>query len=78
MRKISTKSAYCQILALCFLNRLYDMESNKLAKKLFCGLVELDQQDFETWASGPLFTKKTPSYQYRDSHYKPETVVRPS
>ena len=24
---------------------------------------------------GPLFTKKTPSYQYRDSHYKPETVV---
>ena len=27
---------------------------------------------------GPLFTKKTPSYQYRDSHYKPETVVRPS
>ena len=23
----------------------------------------------------PLFTKKTPSYQYRDSHYKPETVV---
>ena len=28
--------------------------------------------------SGPLFTKKTSSYQYRDSHYKPETVVRPS
>ena len=28
--------------------------------------------------SGPLFTKKTPSYQYRNSHYKPETVVRPS
>ena len=27
---------------------------------------------------GPLFTRKTPSYQYRDSHYKPETVVRPS
>ena len=27
-------------------------------------------------APGPLFTKKTPSYQYRDSHYKPETVVR--
>ena len=27
---------------------------------------------------GPLFTKKTPSYQYRDSYYKPETVVRPS
>ena len=22
--------------------------------------------------------KKTPSYWYRDSHYKPETVVRPS
>ena len=24
---------------------------------------------------GPLFIKKTLSYQYRDSHYKPETVV---
>ena len=31
-----------------------------------------------TMAPGPLFTKKMPSYQYRDSHYKPETVVRPS
>ena len=30
------------------------------------------------YETGPLFTKKTPSYQYRDSHYKPETVVRPS
>ena len=30
------------------------------------------------WYTGPLFIKKTPSYQYRDSHYKPETVVRPS
>ena len=27
---------------------------------------------------GPLFTKETPSYQYMDSHYKHETVVRPS
>ena len=27
---------------------------------------------------GPLFTKKTPFYQNRDSHYKPETGVRPS
>ena len=29
-------------------------------------------------SAGPLFTRKTPSYQYRDTHYKPETVVRPS
>ena len=37
----------------------------------------------KTWASwhlksGPLFTEKKPSYQYRDSHYNPETVVTPS
>ena len=25
--------------------------------------------------TGPLFTKKIPSYWYRNSHYKPETVV---
>ena len=25
--------------------------------------------------SGPLFTKKTPSYGYRDPHDKPETVT---
>ena len=29
-------------------------------------------------ASGPLFTKKTPSYGYRDPHDKPKTVWRPS
>ena len=28
--------------------------------------------------SGPLFTKKTPSYGYRNPHYKPKTVWRPS
>ena len=28
-----------------------------------------------TQYTGPLFTKKMPSYQYRDSHYKPESVV---
>ena len=27
---------------------------------------------------GPLFTKKTPSYGYRDPHDKPQTVWRPS
>ena len=27
---------------------------------------------------GPLFTKKTPSYGYRDSHDKPKKVWRPS
>ena len=27
---------------------------------------------------GPLFTKKTPSYGYRDPHNKPKTVWRPS
>ena len=27
---------------------------------------------------GPLFTKKTPSYGYRDPYYKPKTVWRPS
>ena len=26
----------------------------------------------------PLFTNKTQSYWYKDSHYKPETVIRPS
>ena len=34
------------------------------------------------WNTGPLFTKMTPSYwyqeAYRGSHYKPETIVRPS
>ena len=33
----------------------------------------------DNWGiSGPLFTKKTPCYQYRDPHYKPKTVWRPS
>ena len=47
-------STYCQISALCYLNRLHTMESNKLAKKVFCDLVELDQQGFNTWATDAL------------------------
>ena len=47
-------STYCQISALCYLNRLHNMESNKLAKKVFCYLVELDQQGFKTWATDAL------------------------
>ena len=40
---------------------------------------ENDLRDLAIYHSTePLFTKKTPSYQYRDSHYKPETVVGPS
>ena len=42
---------YCQISALCYLNRLHNMESNQLAKKIFCDLVERDQQGFNTWAT---------------------------
>ena len=30
------------------------MESNTLAKKVFCDLVELDQQGFKTWATDAL------------------------
>ena len=30
------------------------MESNQLAKKIFCDLVELDQQGFNTWATDAL------------------------
>ena len=47
-------STYCQISALCFLNRLHHMESNQLAKKIFCDLVELDQQGFNTWVTDAL------------------------
>ena len=42
------------------------------------GYISLKWRDHQGDCPGPLFAKKTPSYQYRDSHYKPETVVRPS
>ena len=37
-----------------------------------------EQSIFSIYIAGPLFTKKTPSYGYRDPHYKPKTVWRPS
>ena len=37
-------------------------------------IIHLNLQEYP----GLLFTKKMPSNQYRDSHYKPETVVGPS
>ena len=33
---------------------------------------------FHAYASGPPFTKKTPSHKYRNPHYKTKTVWRPS
>ena len=47
-------NTYCQVSALCFLNRLHHMESNQRAKKTFCDLVELDQQGFNTWVTDAL------------------------
>ena len=47
-------STYCPISALCYLNRLHNMENNKLAKKIFCDLVEIDQRGFNTLATDAL------------------------
>ena len=44
-------STYCHISALCYLNRLHHMDVNKLAKQVFCDLVDLSQQGFITWAT---------------------------
>ena len=44
-------SAHCHISPLCYLNRLHHMDVNKLAKKVFCDLVDLSQQRFITWAT---------------------------
>ena len=54
VRHSSTYIIICQISALRYLNRLHNMESNKLTKKVFCDLVELDQQVFKTWATDAL------------------------
>ena len=60
------------------------------AKEKLCGSTWKPISQTETWhlefgtntmlvaEYGPLFTKKTPSYGYRDPHYKPKTVWRPS
>ena len=47
-------SAYCHISALCYLNWLHHMDVNKLAKQVFCDLVDLSQQGFITWATDAL------------------------
>ena len=43
-----------QLAALCYLNRLHHMEDSKLAKQVYCGLVELNRQGFNTWATEAL------------------------
>ena len=47
-------SMNCQIAALCYLNRLHHMDDSKLAKQVYCGLVELNHQGFNTWATDVL------------------------
>ena len=50
---------------------------SKISQFLMTDLV-WSMLDFHHKYSGPLFTKKTPSYGYRDPHDKPKTVWRPS
>ena len=40
---------YCRKSVLCYLNQLHDLESNTLAKKVFCDLVEIGKQGFNIW-----------------------------
>ena len=55
----------------------FDTEA-KMQKLSICGIFELPIMVKSVPSSGPLFTKKTPSYGYRDPHDKPKTVWRPS
>ena len=70
-------------LKLCTLSELHQATSKNIKRFQWMQYwKDINQVDMRCtqWlcTPGPLFTKKTPSYQYRDSHYKPETVVRPS
>ena len=47
-------SMNCQIAALCYPNRLHHMDDNKLAKQVYYGLVELNHQGSNTWATDAL------------------------
>ena len=49
------------------------LNNDYVAPIAFSGLTNDDHH-----RPGPLFTKKTPSYGYRNPHYKPNTVWRPS
>ena len=40
--------------ALCYLNRLIDMNYNKLTKQVYSSLVQLSYQEFNTWATDAL------------------------
>ena len=47
-------SMNCQIAALCYLNQLHHMDDSKLAKQVYCGVLELTHQWFNTWATDAL------------------------
>ena len=45
---------------------------------LCCVLLWFGTNTFYPYPLGPLFTKKSLCYWYRDSHYKPKMIIRPS
>ena len=47
-------STACQIAVLCFTNRLHHMSNDKLVKKVYRVLMELNDQGFTTWATDAL------------------------
>ena len=47
-------STACHISALCFMNRLHHMSDDKLVKKVYCKLRNLNSQGFTNWATDAL------------------------
>ena len=52
--------------------------NTNLTVSRLCEILQYISYRILKWDIGPLCTKKTQSYCYRDSRYKRETVVRPS
>ena len=47
-------STYCHISTLCYINRLYHMSDEKIAKKIYNDLISFHHQGFNTWATGAM------------------------
>ena len=47
-------STYCHISTLCYINRLYHMSDEKIAKKVYNDLISFHHQGFNTWATGAM------------------------
>ena len=59
---------YCHISTLCYMNRLYHISDEKIAKTIYNDLISFNHQGFNTWATGAMELLDDLNFRHHDEY----------